>query len=156
MLLEPNPANICFGCGGANSRGMQLTFEQDDASRRIRASLRLGAEYQGGPGFIHGGVIATVLDEAMSKVSRFRGIRAVTAELVVEYIMPVSVNEDLEVEAYELEKKGRVLRYASEIRNNQNEVLAVGRGRFVEIGPRSDGAGKPTENSREAMGEHNV
>ena len=81
MLLKPNPENICFGCGGANARGMQLTFEQDDASNKIRGAFRLGPEYQGGTGFIHGGIIATVLDEVMGKVCRFRGVRAVTAEL---------------------------------------------------------------------------
>ena len=72
MLLKPNPTNSCFGCGGANPRGMLLTFEQDDATQRIRGDFRLGAEYQGGGGFIHGGIIALVLDEVMGKVSRFR------------------------------------------------------------------------------------
>ena len=95
MLLTPNPTNSCFGCGGANPRGMHLTFEQDDATRRIRGAFKLGAEYQGGGGFIHGGIIALVLDEAMGKVNRFRGVRAVTAELMIEYIRPVPVDEDL-------------------------------------------------------------
>jgi len=136
MLLEPNPANICFGCGGANARGMKLTFVQDDDAKRIRGEFRLGAEYQGGPGFIHGGIIATVLDEVMGKVNRFREVRAVTAELVVEYLKPVSVNENLVVEGYEVEKSGRNLHHVGEIRNQSGEVLARGRGRFVIIEPR--------------------
>jgi len=135
MLLEPNPANICFGCGGANARGMHLTFEQDDKDRRIRGTFRLGAEYQGGPGFIHGGIIATVLDEVMGKVNRFRGVRAVTAELSVEYLKPVLVDADLVVEGYEVEKSGRNLHLAGEIRNQSGQVLARSRGRFVIVGP---------------------
>jgi uncharacterized protein (TIGR00369 family) len=134
MLLEPNPANICFGCGGANARGMQLTFEQDDQAQRIRGTFKLGAEYQGGPGFIHGGIIATVLDEVMGKVNRFRGVRAVTAELNVEYLKPVLVDTDLVVEGYEVEKSGRNVILAGEIRNQSGQVLARGRGRFVIIG----------------------
>ena len=134
MLLEPNPANICFGCGGANARGMQLTFEQDDNAQRIRGNFKLGAEYQGGPGFIHGGIIATVLDEVMGKVNRFRGVRAVTAELNVEYLKPVKVDEDLIVEGHEVEKSGRNMILAGEIRNQSGQVLARGRGRFVIIG----------------------
>ena len=133
MLLEPNPANICFGCGGANARGMKLAFEQDDSAQRIRGDFKLGAEYQGGPGFIHGGIIATVLDEVMGKVNRFRGVRAVTAELSVEYLKPVSVDEDLMIEAYEVEKSGRNLHHVGEIRNQSGQVLARGRGRFVII-----------------------
>ena len=100
---------------------MKLTFEQDDSTKRIRGAFKLGAEYQGGPGFIHGGIIATVLDEAMGKVSRFRGVRAVTAELVVEYLKPVSVDAPLLIEAYEVEKTGRNLHYVGEIRN-QTEI----------------------------------
>jgi uncharacterized protein (TIGR00369 family) len=134
MLLEPNPANICFGCGGANARGMQLTFEQDDNAQRIRGTFKLAAEYQGGPGFIHGGIIATVLDEVMGKVNRFRGVHAVTAELNVEYLKPVKVDEDLIVEGHEVEKSGRNVILAGEIRNQSGQVLARGRGRFVIIG----------------------
>lgn len=131
MLLEPNPANGCFGCGGANAGGMQLTFEQDDATQRIRGTFRLGKEYEGGTGFIHGGIIATVLDEAMGKVARFRGVPAVTAELAIEYLKPVPVDSDLVIEAYEVEKNGRNLHQVGEIRNRDGVVLARGRGRFV-------------------------
>ena len=133
MLLKPNPENICFGCGGANARGMLLAFEQDDAAQRIRGDFRLGAEYQGGPGFIHGGIIATVLDEVMGKVCRFRGVRAVTAELSIEYLKPVPVDADLVVEGYEVEMKGRNLFLAGDIRDVSGKVLARGKGRFVIV-----------------------
>ena len=135
MLLEPKPDNPCFGCGGANTRGMKLTFEQDDAGQRIHGRFRLGAEYCGGPGFIHGGIIAVLLDEAMGKVSRFRQVRAVTAELVIEYLKFVGVDEDLIVEAHEVERNGRVMQRTGEIRNTSGELLARGRGRFIEIDP---------------------
>jgi len=102
MLLTPNPANKCFGCGGANDRGMQLTFEQDDAARRIRGVFKIAPEYQGGPGFVHGGIVATLLDEVMAKVSRFEKDYAVTGELTVEYLKPVRVDEELTVEGWKL------------------------------------------------------
>jgi uncharacterized protein (TIGR00369 family) len=135
MLLEPNPTNACFGCGGANARGMQLTFEQDDAKQRIRGMCRVGAEYQGGTGFVHGGIIATLLDEVMGKVNRFRNVHAVTAELKVEYLKPVPVDEDLVIEGWEVEKKGRNLFHLGEIRDASGVLLARGSGRFVEIDP---------------------
>jgi uncharacterized protein (TIGR00369 family) len=134
MLLKPNPTNVCFGCGGANARGMLLTFEQDDAAQRIRGNFQLGAEYQGGTGFIHGGIIATVLDEVMGKVCRFRGVRAVTALLTVEYLKPVPVETDLVIEGHEVGMKGRNLFLAGEIRDVSGRVLARGKGRFVIIG----------------------
>lgn len=138
MLLKPNPENNCFGCGGANARGMQLTFEQDDAAKRMRGMFRLGAEFEGGNGFVHGGIIATLLDEVMAKVSRFQRDYAVTAELTVEYVKPVPVGDDLIVEGWEVERNGRNLIRQGEIRDASGAVLARGKGRFVEVARRSE------------------
>ncbi len=136
IRLEPNPANKCFGCGGDNPGGMKLTFEQDNANRKIVGRFVLGERYQGGGGFAHGGIIATLLDEAMGKVCRFREARAVTAELTVEYLKPISVDKEIIVEGRETEQKGRNLFMAGEIRNEAGEILARGRARFVVIAPR--------------------
>jgi len=131
--LKPNPSNPCFGCGGANDGGMKLTFVQDNGRQRIVGRFVLGERYQGGGGMAHGGIIATLLDEAMGKVCRFRNARAVTAELTVEYLKPVKVDSEILVEAFESEQKGRNLFLTGEIRNTAGEMLARGRGRFVVL-----------------------
>jgi uncharacterized protein (TIGR00369 family) len=113
---------------------MKLTFEQDNVHRKIVGRFVLGERYQGGGGFAHGGIIAMLLDEAMGKVCRFRQVRAVTAELTVEYLKPVSVGQEIIVEGREAELKGRNLFLAGEIRNGAGEILARGKGRFVVIG----------------------
>jgi uncharacterized protein (TIGR00369 family) len=134
IMLAPNPVNKCFGCGGDNAGGMKLTFEQDNVNRKIVGRFVLGERYQGGGGFAHGGIIATLLDEVMGKVCRFREVRAVTAELTVEYLKPVNVQNEIVVEGRETEQKGRNLFMTGEIRNGVGEVLARGKGRFVVIG----------------------
>ena len=136
IRLEPNPTNRCFGCGAGNSGGMKLTFEQDNANRKIVGRFVLGERYQGGAGFAHGGIIALLLDEAMGKVCRFREVRAVTAELSVEYLKPIAVNKQIVVEGRETKMNGRNLFMTGEIRNENGDVLARGRGRFVVIKPR--------------------
>ena len=133
IRLEPNPSNKCFGCGGDNAGGMKLTFEQDNVKRRIVGRFVLGERYQGRGGFAHGGIIALLLDEAMGKVCRFREVRAVTAELSVEYLKPVSVDKEIIVEGHEARQEGRNLFLEGEIRNEAGEVLARGQGRFVVI-----------------------
>lgn len=133
MLLQPNPANHCFGCGGANSRGMKLPFEQDDAVQRIRGTFKLGPEYQGGAGFVHGGIIATLLDEVMAKVNRFQGDHAVTAMLNVEYLKPMPVDGEIVVEGWEVERDGRSRMREGEIRSASGAVLARGKARFIEV-----------------------
>jgi len=134
IRLAPNPTNRCFGCGGANDDGMKLTFDQDNEKRRIVGRFVLGERYQGGGGMAHGGIIATLLDEVMGKVCRFREARAVTAELNVEYLKPVDVQNEIVVEGWETEQKGRNLFHVGEIRSAAGEVLARGKGRFVIIG----------------------
>ena len=134
ITLAPNPANKCFGCGGDNAGGMKLTFEQDNVNRKIIGRFVLGERYQGGGGFAHGGIIATLLDEAMGKVCRFHEVRAVTAELTVEYLKPVNVQSEIVVEGRESDQKGRNLFMTGEIRNDAGEVLARSKGRFVVIG----------------------
>ena len=132
-MSEPKPENPCFGCGGANPRGMHLVFDRDDARQRIVGRFRLGSEFQGGAGFIHGGIIATVLDEVMSKVSGLNGVRAVTADLHVEYLKPIRVDEELQVEGFATRREGRQLYHEGEIRNSAGVLLARGEGRFVVI-----------------------
>ena len=132
--LAPNPENLCFGCGGANDDGMKLTFVQDNEKHKIIGRFILGERYQGGGGMAHGGIIATLLDEAMGKVCRFREVRAVTAQLNVQYLKPVSVRDEIIVEGWEeSEQKGRNLFHVGEIRNAAGEILALGRARFVIV-----------------------
>jgi len=140
ITLAPNPTNKCFGCGGANDLGMKLTFVQDNVNRRIVGKFILGEAYQGGGGMGHGGIIAVLLDEAMGKVCRFRDVRAVTAELNVQYLKPVKVDQEIVVEGFETDAKGRNLFLAAEIRNSAGEVLAKGTGRFVVIGQKEKAA----------------
>ncbi len=125
--------NPCFGCGGGNPHGMKLVFERDNTRRRFVGRFRLGAEFQGASGFIHGGIIATVLDEAMGKINRFNEVTAVTAELKVEYLRPVRVNEEIVVEGFQIDRNGKQLYYGGEIRNAEGKTLAKGTGRWVVV-----------------------
>lgn len=134
IQLAPNPANKCFGCGGANDAGMLLTFEQDNENRRIVGKFVLGDRYQGGGGMLHGGIIALLLDEAMGKVSRFRDALAVTAEMNIDFLKPIRVDQEIVVEAFETAQRGRNLFHMGEIRDSAGQVLARGRARFVILG----------------------
>jgi uncharacterized protein (TIGR00369 family) len=125
--------NYCFACGKDNPEGMHLKFSLDEASRRFVARLRLPRRFQGPPGHAHGGIIATVLDEAMGKVNRLRSLVALTSELQVEYLRPVPLGKPLIVESREVSKRGRRLVHTAELRNPQGQVLARSRGTFVVV-----------------------
>ena len=133
LILEPNPANHCFGCGGANDSGMRLTFELDETTKRATGKFILGSRYAGGAGFAHGGVIAILLDEAMGKISKLTDERAVTAELSIEYRKPVPVDAEITVAGWQEEEKGRIPCRIAEIHSADGTLLVRGRGRFVVI-----------------------
>jgi uncharacterized protein (TIGR00369 family) len=133
LVLAPNSANHCFGCGGANDFGMKLTFEVDPESGRASGRFVLGARYAGGAGFVHGGVIAVLLDEVMGKISKLSEERAVTAELNIEYRKPVPTDAELVVSGWQESEKGRNRFRIGEIHDGQGNLLARGRGRFVVV-----------------------
>ncbi len=127
------PPNVCFACGKGNAAGMHLEFSFDEEQRKVIGKFSLGERYQGASGIVHGGIVALVLDEGLSKVSRLYGVRAVTAELNVEYLRPVRVDQEIRVEAHQERSEGRQLYHAGEIRDAKGRVLARARGRFVIV-----------------------
>jgi acyl-coenzyme A thioesterase PaaI-like protein len=134
--LSPQPGNFCIGCGAANPQGLQLTFHLDREGRRVSGRFRFGRQYQGSGGILHGGIIALVFDEAMGKLNRLYDVRAVTAELSVDYLRPTPCDADVIVEAWETRREGRNLFPEAELRDAAGQVLARATARFVSVGPR--------------------
>jgi uncharacterized protein (TIGR00369 family) len=135
LKLDPNLTNHCFGCGASNPSGMKLSFDLDFDAARTRGSFTLGPNYAGGGGFAHGGIIAVVLDEAMGKLSRLTEEKAVTAEMHIEFKRPVPIGKNIVVEGWQEEEKGRNRFRVAEIRDQQGNLLARGKGRFVVVQP---------------------
>ena len=133
LRLETQEANRCFGCGGNNEAGMRLVFDLDFDAKRTCGRFVLGANYAGGAGFAHGGIIAVVLDEAMGKLSKLTGEKAVTAELSVVYRRPVPVDREIVVEGWQEQETGRNRFRVGEIRDTRGNLLARGTARFVAI-----------------------
>lgn len=127
--------NFCFGCGKNNPEGMRLRFSYDERSNRFICRFRLGRRYTGPPGHAHGGVIATILDEAMGKVNKLHNVVALTSQITVQYLKPVPLNQSLRVEARGVSVRGRRHINTAEILNPRGEVLASSRGTFIAIDP---------------------
>jgi uncharacterized protein (TIGR00369 family) len=127
--------NYCFACGKNNPEGMRLKFAYDEERDCFVCRFRLGKRYTGPPGHAHGGIIATILDEAMGKVNKLRHVVAVTSEITVDYVKPVPLNQPLQVESREVSVRGRKHVNMGEIMNQKGEVLARSRGLFIAIDP---------------------
>ncbi len=125
--------NFCFGCGRDNPSGMRLKFTLDETGKQFVCRFRLGKRNTGPPGYCHGGVIATILDEAMAKMNRLFDAAAPTSRMTVEYLRPVPLNRSLEVRSRNVSKRARRLTHSAEIRDDKGAVLARSRGVFVII-----------------------
>ena len=129
------PRNYCFACGKDNPDGMRLKFHYDRRRKRFVCFFRLGRRYTGPPAHAHGGIIATILDEAMGKVNKLRHVVAMTRSMEVEYLKPVPLRRPLRVESWELRVRGRRHINVAEIRNARRQVLARGTATFLVINP---------------------
>ncbi len=127
--------NYCFACGKNNPEGMRLRFTYHEGRKCYVCRFRLDKRYTGPPGHCHGGIIATILDEAMGKVNKLRQVVALTSEITINYLKPVPLNKPLRVESREVSVKGRRHVNMAEILNQKGEVLARGRGLFIAIDP---------------------
>src|SRR6201987_5147799 len=128
--------NMCFACGKDNADGMQLEFFFDVDPQKAVCQFTLSVRYQGPPGHCHGGIIATILDEAMGKVNKLRNVIALTSEITVNYLKPVPLNKPLRVKSREVSVRGRKHVNMAEILNQKGEVLARSKGLFIAIDPK--------------------
>ncbi len=136
-------ANYCFGCGPANPQGLHLTFTTDASNpNEITATshFQLDRMHEGPPGHIHGGIIATLFDEAMSKLNRPLNVLAMTRHLEIDYLRPVPLYQPLVLISRHLNRParadgrpGRKLFHHAEIRDPDGTVLARAKGLFIVI-----------------------
>jgi uncharacterized protein (TIGR00369 family) len=127
--------NFCFACGKNNPHGMHLNFIYDEQRKCFTCHFRLSKRYTGPPGHCHGGIIATILDDAMGKVNKLREVVALTSQMTVDYSKPVPLRAPLTVESRELRVRGRRHVNVAEILTARREVLARGKATFIAIDP---------------------
>ena len=127
--------NYCFACGKDNPDGMHLKFLLDDDGQHFVCRFRLPERFWGPPKHAHGGIIATVLDEAMGKVNKLHHVVAVTSKMTVEYVKPVPLGKPLMAVGWEKSVRGRRHVNVAEIRDPTGEVLARSQGTFIAVDP---------------------
>lgn len=126
--------NQCFGCGLENPIGLHLdNFQVDSGS--LTARFRPRREFSGFAGILHGGIIATLLDETMAwSAMLLEGTFVVTANLDLKYRKPAPADAEYRVNATVIEKRGRRLRIRAEALVEAT-VIAQAAGLFLATEP---------------------
>ena len=113
----------CFACSPCNPRGMQLDFhENEDGS--MAAQWVPDEDFEGFRGITHGGIVSTVLDEAMAKVVAATGADAMTAELRVRVRHEVSTGIPVVVRGWIESRERRIFRTEASLTGADGSELA--------------------------------
>jgi acyl-coenzyme A thioesterase PaaI-like protein len=125
-LQQPDLARYCYACGDLNPIGLHLRFRMEDDW--AVASFEAQRDHQGYPGYVHGGVVSSLLDEAMGWATYGRGIWALTGKLETRFRDIVPTGQPLEVRARITRDRGRTLDVTAELRDAAGKVLAESTG----------------------------
>ena len=129
--------NRCFGCGQANPIGLHLEFFlAEDGS--VVCPTEIPDTYEGPPGYVHGGIIATLLDETMSKAVRSHGLVAMTRQMEIDYLRPVASLSAIRLQGRVSHSEGRKHWTEARILDPHGTTLAEAKGLFIEVKPRRD------------------
>lgn len=128
--------NHCFGCGAGNAVGLRLAFStahSEGSGGAVVAEATISDQYEGPPGYLHGGIIATLLDEAMSKANRAQAVTAMTRQMSVEYLRPVPSGAPIRIEGRVVRVEGRKRWTEAQIANADGVLLASATALFIAI-----------------------
>ena len=112
---------MCFVCGKDNPMGMKLEFKKN--GDEARGEFVISELYQGWRGFVHGGIISTILDEAMA-YTYFPDIKGVTAKTEIRIRQPVPIGVPLIVTGKLIKKTRKLLTTTATLTFHDGTVLA--------------------------------
>ncbi|RFU43382.1 PaaI family thioesterase [Actinomadura logoneensis] len=124
----------CFGCGTDAENGLRIRHG-GVVDGVMTCEFTVRKEHQGAPGFCHGGVLATAMDEALGGAAWLLGNRYVTGRLETDYLAPVPVGADVHLRAWCTGVDGRKAFVEGEARTGgpDGPVAVRAAGVFIEV-----------------------
>ena len=98
MLNKQPNSDHCFICGRKNPHGLYMTF-YDNGANEVISEYTVSDNYQSYPGIVHGGIIASMLDEAVGRVAMIGDHHhfMMTVRLEVKYRRPVPTETPIRI-----------------------------------------------------------
>lgn len=121
----------CFACGTRNANGLKLRITGD--AQGVEARIDLPEWCQGYTQVVHGGIIATILDEMAVWAAHKAGYRSVTGELSMRMRKPMAVGQVYLAQARVVDVKHRRIEAESRILDHENEPVASARVKLIEV-----------------------
>ena len=136
MLIENN--DRCFVCGKENPFGLQVKPDIAPDGAKVRIECTPPEHFQGWANVMHGGILSTLLDEAITYV----GIAsfdspAVTAQLEIRFKNPAPTGNKLIITASRVKNTKRLIEATADIILEDGTLIANGRGKVIKVGESS-------------------
>jgi acyl-coenzyme A thioesterase PaaI-like protein len=126
----------CLVCGRDNPRGHRLNLRVDPETSVVTCNFTPHPTDIGFEGIVHGGVIATILDEAMVWAATWSGKRfCVCGELTIRFKKPAAVGKPLCIRAAISSARPRLIETEATVQDANGDVLAVGVAKYTPLSP---------------------
>jgi len=133
LLNDTTSYQRCFVCGAQNPSGLRLHFRRE--GEWIVADFTAEERHQGFPGVVHGGILASLLDEALSRTPLLLRRWVMTARLDLRFRRPAPVGQVLQVRATIEQARSRfyTARGAVHLAADLSVIYAEARGSFLPL-----------------------
>jgi uncharacterized protein (TIGR00369 family) len=133
MTEEFRDDRMCFVCGEKNPVGLKIRLRMDAGRGESAAEVTFPAHFQGWAGIVHGGLVATVLDEALIYAAGARGFKCVTGEVTVRFVKPAATGVAYSLKGRFLEDKGRIVMAESSLCDIEGREVARATGKLFKL-----------------------
>jgi uncharacterized protein (TIGR00369 family) len=124
----------CLVCGRQNPKGLHLHLHVDEASGAVETIFTPAPEHIGFEGIIHGGILATVLDEAMVWAATWQGRTfCVCGEMTIRFRKAAEVGKRVTVQAKVTSSRARMIQTSGEIVDDAGEVLSTATAKYIAL-----------------------
>jgi acyl-coenzyme A thioesterase PaaI-like protein len=132
-LNDRSDYQLCFACGARNAEGLGLVFHQENGA--VVTTFTGDVRHQGFPGIVHGGIIATLLDETLERLGVLEGRWLMTGRLEMRFRRAAPVGALLRVEARVVSSRGRALVASGVVHldGDATAIIADATGTFVPL-----------------------
>ncbi len=124
-------AENCFACGKNNRHGMHLDIRETPEG--VELDFVAGNRYEGWQDIIHGGIVATILDELMAWACTARGHSAVTGDLKIRFRQPLKVGQTVHGTGRVVKEHGRLLLAESMLLDESGSLVAEASGKMLKV-----------------------
>jgi acyl-coenzyme A thioesterase PaaI-like protein len=121
----------CFGCGLDNPLSLRADFKYDSSNRQVKFIYNFNINYMGPPGHVHGGILSTILDEAMGVLCFHLGYFVMTDEMSFKFLKATPIETDILVRSWVVGQEKRKMSLECMITNlEENFTYVTGKGIF--------------------------